>query len=144
MGRGRRSCFIGCGPVCPVLEELARHAHIDEFRGALRTAGALDPAAEPSMVIRELGPGIEAARSVPTAPYAFLRHPDSFAKAVCFAIGLGGDADTIASMTGALAGAYLGTAAIPAPWREAVEGRSDLELLASGLLQLAHGGTLET
>jgi poly(ADP-ribose) glycohydrolase ARH3 len=119
------------------LAELARHAHTVEFRRALDAVDACDPAATPAAVIRELGRGIEAERSVPTALYTFLRHPDSFADAIYFAVGLGGDADTIASMTGALVGGFLGACAIPAPWRSGVEGGSELILLANGLLQLA-------
>ena len=49
----------------------------------------------------------------------------------------GGDTDTIASMTGALAGAYLGAAAIPSRWRARVEGGARLQGLADALLYLA-------
>jgi poly(ADP-ribose) glycohydrolase ARH3 len=100
-------------------------------------AGRLALDAPPREVIDELGHGIEAHRSVPTAIYSFLRAPHSFAEAVCFAVALGGDADTIASMTGALSGAFLGAAAIPAPWRDEVEGAAVLCDLADELCRLA-------
>jgi len=52
---------------------------------------------------------------------------------------LGGDTDTIAAMTGALAGAYLGAAAIPAGWLGRLEdegkGRTYLRSLAGRLRQ---------
>lgn len=79
-----------------------------------------------------LGTGIAAHTSVPTALACFLANPDSFADAVKAAISLGGDTDTIAAMTGALSGAYLGHAAIPAPWKS-VEGASQLITLADSL-----------
>jgi len=68
--------------------------------------------------------------AVPAALYAFLRHPESFTEAVLYALSLGGDTDTIASMTGALGGAYLGERAIPAVWCERVEGAAHLRDLA--------------
>ncbi|HSB52884.1 MAG TPA: ADP-ribosylglycohydrolase family protein, partial [Gemmatimonadales bacterium] len=46
--------------------------------------------------------------------YAFLRSPDDFPAAVCDAIAVGGDTDTIAAMTGALVGARMGLEALPA------------------------------
>lgn len=69
----------------------------------------------------ELGTGIAAHEAVPAAICAFLRHADSFADTIRFAISLGGDTDTIAAMAGALAGAYKGERAIPTPWVERTE-----------------------
>ena len=88
----------------------------------------------PEDVVHALGNGIAALDSVPTAIYAFLRHSTSFETAVRYAISLGGDTDTIACMAGALAGAYLGEAAIPPGWRERVEGVAQLQELADSLL----------
>ena len=96
------------------------------------------PAAAREEVITNLGNGIEAFKSVPTAVYAYLRHAGSFPDAVLYAISLGGDADTIASMTGALAGAHLGEESIPAVWRDGVEGAEQLCELADALLELVH------
>lgn len=45
--------------------------------------------------------------------FAFLRHPDDWWEAVRVAIAVGGDTDTIASMTGAIAGARLGDPVLP-------------------------------
>jgi poly(ADP-ribose) glycohydrolase ARH3 len=86
-----------------------------------------------------LGNGVLAEEAVPGALYAFLRQPDSFANVVTYAIRHGGDTDTIASMAGALAGAYLGEHAIPDPWRENVEAADELRRLADELLALAAG-----
>ena len=45
--------------------------------------------------------------------YAFLHSPDDYLDAVCTAIAAGGDTDTTAAMTGAMAGARLGPSGLP-------------------------------
>lgn len=45
--------------------------------------------------------------------YAFLRSPDDPFEGLCLAIEVGGDVDTTAAMTGAIAGARCGLAALP-------------------------------
>ncbi len=87
-------------------------------------------------VVRALGNGIEAFNSVPTAIYSFLSHPQSFEQAVLYAISLGGDTDTIAAMTGAICGAYLGIEAIPETWKQRLENREYIEELAEKLWQV--------
>jgi ADP-ribosylglycohydrolase len=52
--------------------------------------------------------------SVLWSVYAFLRYPESYREAVCLALAAGGDVDTTAAMTGALLGARVGLAGIPA------------------------------
>jgi hypothetical protein len=54
--------------------------------------------------------------TVPVALYAWLQKPHDFRGAVEEVILLGGDADTTAAITGALAGATLGAGAIQAEW----------------------------
>lgn len=66
---------------------------------------------------------MEACNSVPTAIFVFLSHHHNFTGAVTYAVSLGGDTDTIASMTGAISGAYLGAEAIPPTWQENLENR---------------------
>jgi ADP-ribosylglycohydrolase len=51
--------------------------------------------------------------SVSWSLYAFLRTPDDYWSAVCTAIAVGGDTDTMGAMAGAMAGARLGPAALP-------------------------------
>jgi poly(ADP-ribose) glycohydrolase ARH3 len=63
-----------------------------------------------------LGNGIKAQEAVPMAIYCYLANRASFEKAIESAIFLGGDTDTIASMTGAISGAALGERAIPERW----------------------------
>lgn len=51
--------------------------------------------------------------SVAWSLYAFLRTPDDWWEVICTAIEVGGDTDTLAAMAGALAGARLGSEALP-------------------------------
>ena len=122
-----------------VLATARDHARDEEFTTRLEAAGRLLDPRRAHAAITTLGNGIAAHESVPAAIWAFLCHPNSFADAVSLAISLGGDADTIASMTGALAGAHLGEDAIPEPWREGVEDAAHLYSLADRLLS-AQGG----
>jgi poly(ADP-ribose) glycohydrolase ARH3 len=97
---------------------------INKFSGELDKDG----------VARELGNGIEVFNSVPASIYSFLTHPKSFEEAVMYAIGLGGNTDTIGAMTGAISGAYLGFQAIPHEWILKLENRAFFETLAEQLL----------
>lgn len=105
-----------------------------EFQGALAHARRAT-----ASELGELGNEISALRSVPTALAAFACHAERFADAVGAVILLGGDTDTLAAMTGALSGAYLGADAIPASWLTRLEddpggkGRRYLETLARRL-----------
>ncbi|MBW1853502.1 MAG: ADP-ribosylglycohydrolase family protein [Deltaproteobacteria bacterium] len=92
------------------------------------------------IIINQLGNDSSAPNSVPTAIYCFLSHPHSFEDALVYAVGLGGDTDTIAAMTGAISGAYHGKNAIPTQWLGDLEngekGRDYIEQLAIQLWKL--------
>ena len=60
---------------------------------------------------------------------------DSFEQAVVGAANLGGDADTNAAVTGALAGARFGADAIPQRWLEPLQDREHISGLAARLLR---------
>jgi hypothetical protein len=67
--------------------------------------------------------------------YSFLRSPDDYGETILTAIAVGGDVDTTAAMAGAIAGARLGPAAIPAQLTSHIHDRgtwtaTDLERLA--------------
>ncbi len=108
----------------------ALHRKMEQIRLLLPAAASADAAAA-------LGNGVAAHESVPAALYSFLSHAGSFSDAVIYAVSLGGDTDTIACMTGALAGARLGEKAIPAVWRHRVEDAARLRELADALFSLA-------
>ena len=67
-----------------------------------------------------LGTGVTSHEAVPMALYCFLRHPNSYADVIHHAVFIGGDTDTIASMAGAISGAFLGDGAIPSHWSNAI------------------------
>jgi len=100
-----------------VAESLDKQLFLNRIRLACTQAAFLERWGRlselPPQRIAELGNGIEAAESVITAVACFLAWPDSYVDAVGNAILLGGDTDTIAAMTGAISGTYLGIEAIP-------------------------------
>ena len=57
-----------------------------------------------------------------------------------YAVSLEGDSDNIASIAGAISGAYLGVNAIPAEWKEKLENRDYLLSLAHNLWRVASHG----
>jgi len=120
-----------------LLKLLEGCASTQPYREKIERIRVLLPDATLGEVVGELGNGIAAHEAVPAALYSFLRNWDSFSNAVLYAISMGGDTDTIASMTGALSGAYLGEAAIPKRWREEVEDAHRLRELADGIFELA-------
>lgn len=97
--------------------------------------GFIENGASREDVVAKLGSGSSSLESVPTAIYAFLSHRD-FKSAVIYAVSLGGDADTIGAMTGAIAGACYGIEGIPSQWRETVEHHELIEALAKRLWEV--------
>lgn len=94
----------------------------------------------------ELGADISAFESVPAAVYSFLRSQkdfadlkdrNSFEKTIVYAISLGGDSDTVATMAGAIAGACYGVESIPISWQKCCEGVEDAKKFAEGLYKLS-------
>ncbi|KAM9777993.1 ADP-ribosylhydrolase ARH3 [Neosynchiropus ocellatus] len=102
-------------------------------------------------VITELGNGIAALHSVPTAIFCVLHClrprellPESFGgleRTIAYSLALGGDTDTIACMAGAIAGAHYGYEAIPPAWIKCCEGSEDADLSAQRLHALYHLST---
>lgn len=113
--------------------DLLRCAQTSEFQERLTQAARLTAADD----LQRLGNGIKALDSVVTAIACFALHPDSYGQAIGNAILLGGDTDTIAAMTGALSGAYLGVRAIPDALLDFMEdqgkGRTYIRELATSL-----------
>jgi poly(ADP-ribose) glycohydrolase ARH3 len=81
---------------------------------SLATWRHLEPeAAAAYLGVSEQGVSPFVVTSVLWSLYAFLRSPDDYWESICVAIAVGGDTDTTAAMTGAIAGARLGPAALP-------------------------------
>jgi poly(ADP-ribose) glycohydrolase ARH3 len=115
------------------IDDLRRLAPAPEFQRQLDRVAAMETDAPAAEVAGRIGHGIAAVEAVPAALHAFLRHPFSLRDAVIDAVTLGGDTDTIAAMTGALSGAFLGGQAIPTSWRDRLEAADDLEQVAADL-----------
>jgi ADP-ribosylglycohydrolase len=80
--------------------------------------------------------------------YAFLQSPDDFHGALCTAIGVGGDTDTLAAMTGSILGGRLGRAALPQSWCATLTDAgawhaSDLEALVERVAQTVESERME-
>jgi poly(ADP-ribose) glycohydrolase ARH3 len=120
-----------------LMDELRTLAHSGSLRRKLGDVERLATQGSSREVVGVLGNGIAADEAVPAALYAFVRHVASFADAVTAAVRLGGDTDTIAAMTGALAGAFHGVDAIPDRWRSRLEDEQRIDALADELFTVA-------
>lgn len=106
----------------------------------LGLAAELSPRGDAAEIADRIGAGLLAAESVPAAICAFLSHPGSFTDAITLAISLGGDTDTIASMTGAISGALLGETLIPTRWLE----RTTIATRVRGLADALYSAAVRT
>jgi ADP-ribosylglycohydrolase len=106
----------------------------DAIRGLRGWAGLGPEAAARRLHVEGLDPmyadewrGISAfvTPSVVWSLYAFLRTPDDYWTTVCTAIEAGGDTDTMAAIAGAISGARLGPAGLPARLVARVNDRGD-------------------
>lgn len=120
-----------------ILKQLKAKITEEVYHHKLADVEALLNTADAKEIAARLGNGVEAFNSVPAAICCFLRHPDSYEKAVVEAVSLGGDADTIACMTGAISGARLGIEPIPEEWLVKLENRDYIEKLALDLREAA-------
>lgn len=119
--------------VAELLEVVSTKSMSDKLALVLEYASA-----GPEATMAAIGNGVVALEAVPAALCAFLHHPASYPDAVRFAIGLGGDTGSIAAMTGAIAGARLGEAAVPVHWRAYTEGVEEIQQLADRIVTRIH------
>lgn len=98
--------------------------------------------AHDSSIREQIGNSVEAINSVPTAIYCFVMgHDDipgiatknAFRRTIEYAISLGGDTDTIASMAGSICGAYYGDTIIPANFIKHCEDADEIKHLSDAL-----------
>ncbi|MFX0125781.1 MAG: ADP-ribosylglycohydrolase family protein [Candidatus Hodarchaeota archaeon] len=87
-------------------------------------------------IVKELGVNVTAPDSVPIAIYNFLINSSNFYEVLHSSISCGGDTDTIACMSGAIAGAFLGIREIPKNWIDIVEDLDVFQGLAVDLYEL--------
>lgn len=88
-------------------------------------------------IYQVIGAGVEMEQSVPAAIGLFLAAAGDPQETLLAAANMGGDCDTVASMAGALAGAYAGAGKFPAAWADEVQevNQLDLDGLAQELLE---------
>jgi poly(ADP-ribose) glycohydrolase ARH3 len=114
------------------IQGLARTSELKEKLSLLRAL--LKSQVPGPQAARILGQSVIIHESLPFAFYAFLAWPHSFESCLMAAVLNGGDRDTLGAMAGAISGAYLGAAAIPALWREKLENLDLIERAALALL----------
>jgi poly(ADP-ribose) glycohydrolase ARH3 len=90
----------------------------------------------PDRIIRELGVNVTAPDSVPIAIYNFLSNSSNFYEVLFSSISCGGDTDTIACMSGAIAGAFLGISDIPKNWIDIIEDVDVFQTLTGELYEI--------
>ncbi|MFE2064603.1 ADP-ribosylglycohydrolase family protein [Streptomyces sp. NPDC059467] len=100
-------------------------AILDRLRDAVPTAS---PEADPCLAT---GAGWIAEEALATGLLCFLLFPDEPLLALRRAACSSGDSDSIACLTGAFAGAWLGEDAWPAEWADRIEYRGDLMTLGA-------------
>jgi ADP-ribosylglycohydrolase len=81
-----------------------------------------------SEIYQIIGAGVAMAESVPAAIGLFHAAQGDPYETILAAVNMGGDCDTVASMAGALAGAYKGIQAFPKAWIDKVEKVNELHL----------------
>lgn len=87
------------------------------------------------------GTGTYADEAWPFAAAMFARNPGLLEATLLSAINVGGDADTVGAMTGALLGALHGWSAFPQEWRDGLEQVETLEAEAAAFADAVLGPT---
>ncbi len=88
---------------------------------------------------KTVGPGFSALESVPFSIATALRYPDDFRSGVLEAVNAGGDADTNASMVGAMIGVRVGIAGIPKEWIDGLRAKSKVLRVADRFAECFFG-----
>ena len=114
----------------PLVERVAARVEEPAVRAALLAA--------PGMAAREVRSGGYVLETLGAAFWA-LENFQGFEEVVVAAINLGGDADTVGAVAGALAGAREGSGALPERWLRQLHNADHLVDLATILHRLAHG-----
>ena len=88
-----------------------------------------------------IGAGVESNEAIPTALGLFYIAKGNPMTAIKYAVNMGGDADTIASITGAICGAFKGIKAFPNRFIEKIEkvNKLNLQSIADKLIEITRG-----
>jgi ADP-ribosylglycohydrolase len=109
----------------------------------VRLAGGNEPEATLNWIASLIGTSLATQEAVPAAFGVLAAYPGEPWAASCAAASLGGDADTIAAMTGAMAGAFAGMMGLPREAIATVREVNDIDFdpLAASLVGLREGGS---
>ena len=69
-----------------------------------------------------------------------IQERSSVEQTILYAISLGGDTDTIATMAAAIAGAFYGLEAVPQAWQDSCEGVEDAMMFGEKMAELISPG----
>lgn len=132
---------VQAGPFVQNLVNFARTASITaKLEKVLQL---IEADAAPAEAVADLGISVAVHESMPFSLYCFLRHPGCYEDCLLCAILNGGDRDTMGAMAGAISGAHLGAAAIPAVWQSKLENHRHIEALARRLVELRSNAELK-
>jgi ADP-ribosyl-[dinitrogen reductase] hydrolase len=115
-------------------------AFIDEDAVAARLRLAkrlLDGGTDTDSALDQIGTSGYVAEAVAAAFFLFARHNDTFDEAVFAAVNAGGATSTIATITGALAGAWTGAEKLPPQLVDGLDGRMYILMAAPTVLRIA-------
>ena len=115
-----RSKSTACKHVVLIMQELT-HSNLKEADEVTARLWALfdpDTLQSSETLARAVGNGFHCLDTMAFTIGTFMRHPTDFRAGVLEAVNAGGDADTNASIVGALIGINCGLSAIPEEWRD--------------------------
>jgi ADP-ribosylglycohydrolase len=109
-------------PVTEVVDGILAHTPPGAVRDGVETATSL-AGASPADAAARLGTGsrVSAPDTVPLALWVATRHLDDYAEAVWTAAAVADDVDTVCAIVGGIVAGRVGSAGVPADWREACE-----------------------
>lgn len=131
-----RACCVGQNLAIDFLLTNSRDGLLDYLLTEIRNETVLSILRSlPAKDIDQLKPTGYCVDSFECALWCLL-NASTFEEAVVLAVNLGGDADTIGAITGALAGANWGVESIPGRWMSILQGKEELFNLAQGICSL--------
>lgn len=121
-----------------VIPEVLAFIDEDDVARRLRRAGRLvESGVEPDEALRQIGTSGYVAEAVAAALYLFTVFPDDFKAAVLTAVNAGGATSSVASIVGALGGAWVGAERLPAELIDGLDGRMYILMAAPTVLKVA-------
>jgi ADP-ribosyl-[dinitrogen reductase] hydrolase len=133
-------CVAGCVALNSSIAALLDDPSADALAAALAATDDAEVRAKleaaPVQTAETLDVGGYVLATIQSSFWALLSH-DNLEDAIIAAVNLGDDADTTGAVTGALAGARWGHAAIPPRWLDVLKGHDELVELADRLLDLS-------